>query len=341
MKYLVLCLLLLLSMALCAENLQNTIVKADSLSKISMNFEAGNLMADYLTGNPDSPYQLELSYQIACYYSLAKKTELAFNYLNKAYELGFTDRKWMEKDTDLNNLHKDKHWKQFIAMMEEKEESLLATLPLERNFLLEIPLPEPRKTSNVSVEQALNQRRSVREYSDSTLTLADVSQILWSAYGITQVVAPEQLRGGLRTAPSAGGLYPLEIYLGAWNVEGLDPGFYYYQPEGHKLQLVKKGDLRSELTAAALGQDYINYAPAALVYSAIFERTTKKYGDRGRERYVLMDLGHSAENVYLQAETLNIGTVAIGAFDDLKLRLLIPLTKAEEPLYIMPFGKKQ
>jgi len=203
-----------------------------------------------------------------------------------------------------------------------------------------IKLPPPVLDGSVPVEKCLAQRRSVREYADAPLTLADVSQLLWAAYGITQPVpnAP-QLRGGLRTAPSAGALYPLELYVVAGNVTGLVPGVYRYRSETHDLVLVAAGDKRPALFHAAGSQTCIRDAPASIVYSAAFSRNTGKYGDRGRQRYVCMDLGHSAENVYLQCGSLGLGTCAIGAFHDDAVRLVARMKEEEEPLYIMSVGR--
>lgn len=189
----------------------------------------------------------------------------------------------------------------------------------------------------MTVEEALSKRRSVREYKDTCLTLQEVSQLLWAAYGISDSVKWNGF--GLHTAPSAGALYPLELYLVAGNVSGLPAGIYKFRPKGHCLILVKSGDNRSDLCDAALKQKMIKYAPASIVYSAIFARTTEKYGNRGRERYVCMDLGHSGENIYLQATAMGIGTCAIGAFEDKKVAKIINMSKDEEPLYIMPVGK--
>jgi SagB-type dehydrogenase family enzyme len=198
-----------------------------------------------------------------------------------------------------------------------------------------IHLPDPALASNISVEEALQNRRSVREFKTD-----EVSQILWAAYGINEPRSnPAFLRGGLRTAPSAGALYPLDIYLVCGNVTGLLPGIYKYISEDHSLELVSEGDVRKDLGKAALEQDFIEVAPISLVYVAIFNRTTQKYGDRGRERYVCMDLGHSAQNVYLQAYALNLGTCAMGAFTDKMVSMVMLLTDREEPLYIMPVGK--
>jgi SagB-type dehydrogenase family enzyme len=202
-----------------------------------------------------------------------------------------------------------------------------------------VKLPPPVLDGSVSVEKCLAQRRSGRQYADTPLTLADISQLLWAAYGVTQPVAnAPRLRGGLRTAPSAGALYPLDLYVVAGNVTELAPGVYRYRAETHELVLVAAGDKRPALFHAAASQACVRDAPASIVYSAVFSRNTGKYGDRGRQRYVCMDLGHSAENVYLQCGSLGLGTCAIGAFHDDAVKLVVRMSKEEEPLYIMPVG---
>jgi len=200
-------------------------------------------------------------------------------------------------------------------------------------------LPAPNLKGTVSIEETLLNRRSVREFKKDPLTLQHVSQLLWAAYGITKEMnSPSFLRGGFKTAPSAGALYPLEIYLVVGNVNGLSKGIYKYLPEGHQLMTTYDKDVRKELSEAALKQEFITQAPVSLVYSAVFERTTKKYGKRGRERYVCMDMGHSAENVCLQAVALGLGTCAVGAFDDKMVKNVIMMNDEEEPLYILPVG---
>jgi len=194
-----------------------------------------------------------------------------------------------------------------------------------------IQLPHPRFDSGTSVEKALLNRRSIREYRDEPLTLAEIGQLLWAAQGVT---TPR----GLRTAPSAGALYPLELYVVAGNVKGLTAGTYRYRPQSHTLAPILNGDKRGELCAAALNQTPIKKAPASLVFSAVFAPTTNKYGKRG-VRYVYMDHGHAAQNVYLQAVALNLGTVVMGAFDDDAVRRAMSLPPGEEPLSIMPVGK--
>ncbi len=200
-----------------------------------------------------------------------------------------------------------------------------------------IQLPAPSFKGTMSVEEALYKRRSYRNYSGETLSLANVSQLLWSAYGVTKTV---QGSGRMyKTAPSAGALYPLEVYLLAGNVESIKAGLYKYLPATHKISLKMTGDMREDTKNACLGQKMIADAPASIVFTAVYERTTTKYGKRGKERYVCMDLGHAAQNVYLQATTLGLGTCAVGAFDDHLLHKLFQLPSEEEVLYLMPIGK--
>jgi SagB-type dehydrogenase family enzyme len=185
--------------------------------------------------------------------------------------------------------------------------------------------------SPTSLEEALLKRRSVRSYRENPLTLAEAGQLLWAAQGITGA-------GGLRTAPSAGALYPLEILLVAGEVEGILPGVYRYHPPDHTLTRIREGDLRKDLSAAALGQAAVEMAPAVLAITAVYGRTTGKYGERGI-RYVHMEAGHCAENVQLQAVSLDLGTVTIGAFDDRRVGEVLGLDPEETPLYLIPVGR--
>lgn len=175
------------------------------------------------------------------------------------------------------------------------------------------------------------QRRSVREYRPEALTLAEVGQLLWAAQGITR-------QGDYRSAPSAGATYPLEVLLAAGNVDDLDPGSYRYHFREHALAPLLEGDLRKQLAAAALDQSCVKDGAAALVITAIYERTTGKYGQRGR-RYVHMEVGYASENIHLQAAALGLGTVAVGAFHDDRIQELLNLSPNEHPLLIMPVGK--
>ena len=200
-------------------------------------------------------------------------------------------------------------------------------------------LPSPLTDGTVSVEHALSNRRSHRNFTDEAISAEQLSQILWAAYGITSPVPDRpKLRGGFRTAPSAGGLYPFEIYVLVGKVTGVEAGLYKYISQEHKIVRVTGQDLRESLSVASFGQVQIKEAPVSILYAAIYSRMTEKYGDRGRDRFVCIDLGHSAQNIYLQAETLNLGTCAVGGFDDEKVVEVMQLPEEEIPLFIMPVG---
>jgi SagB-type dehydrogenase family enzyme len=194
-----------------------------------------------------------------------------------------------------------------------------------------IKLPEPRPDGTISVESALRRRRSVREFGKGALTLAEISQLLWAAQGIT---GPE----GQRTAPSAGALYPLEVFLVACDQDQSPAGVYRYRPQGHDLIPVVRGDQRAKLAGAALEQDRLKEAPVTIVIAAVYERTARKYKQRA-ERYLHMEVGHAAQNVHLQAVALDLGTVVVGAFDDAEVKRVLTLAVNEQPLCLMPVGK--
>jgi len=193
----------------------------------------------------------------------------------------------------------------------------------------EIKLPAAQLTGSVSLEKVLSARRSVRDYKDSALRLSEVAQLLWAAQGITA-------DWGGKTAPSAGATYPLEIYAVVGDVEGLEPGVYHYISGSHSLKKTVEGDLREQLSASALGQRCVAEAPVTVVVTAVFDRTTRRYGERGI-RYVHMEVGHVGQNVCLQAKTLGLSTVMIGAFRDEAVKGVLKLK--EEPLYLIPVGR--
>lgn len=195
-----------------------------------------------------------------------------------------------------------------------------------------ISLPEPRQDSDVSIEQSMLRRRSIRSYSGEPLTLTEVSQLLWAAQGITDSL-------GHRTAPSAGALYPLELYVVAGDVEGLEAGIYKYEQVKHELNLLISGDFRGKLASAALSQTSVAKGAMAVVFTAIYERTTVKYGERGI-RYVHIEVGHAAQNLCLQAVALGLGAVTVGAFSDDHVAELLDLPGDEKPLYVIPVGRK-
>lgn len=191
----------------------------------------------------------------------------------------------------------------------------------------DIPLPKPNLRGKMTLEEAIARRRSVRDFTDHPVGPEEVGQLLWAAEGITGP-APY-----LRAHPSAGALHPLEVYL-----VGAD-GVFHYRPEGHRLSLVRQGDQRERLARAAYGQWFVAEAACVIAIAAVYARTTGKYGERGRIRYVPMDAAHGAQNVLLQAVALGLGAVPVGAFDDEAVRRVIGISSDEVPLYLIPVGK--
>jgi SagB-type dehydrogenase family enzyme len=188
----------------------------------------------------------------------------------------------------------------------------------------QISLPPPRLEGQVSLEAAIAARRSVREFTAEALSLGEISQLLWAAQGITD---PR----GLRAAPSAGALYPLELYVSTAD------GSYHYVPHQHSLEVVGEEDRRSHLWDAGLRQGALQQAPAIFVVTGVYQRTEAKYGDRA-ERYVKLEAGHAAENILLQAVALELGAVPIGAFSDDQVQAALELPADHQPLYLTPVG---
>ena len=197
-----------------------------------------------------------------------------------------------------------------------------------------IHLPSPNQKGSISLEEAIAQRRSIRDFTPEPISQSQLSQILWATQGITDT----PLR--LRAVPSAGATYPLEIFVvcGRDSVEQISEGIYHYDIAHHSLTLHHGGDARLDLARAALYQEFIYEAPVDIVICALYQRTTLGYGSRG-ERYVHMEVGHAGQNIYLQATALGLATVAIGAFNDEPVREVLRLDKQYKPLYIMPVGK--
>jgi len=190
---------------------------------------------------------------------------------------------------------------------------------------VEISLPSPTTDGAISLERCLSLRRSVRRFAPEPLTLAQIGQLAWAAQGITE---PNR---GLRTAPSAGALYPLELYLFT------PDGVFHYLPQGHKLIQLSDQDRRDDLSAAALGQGSVSGAPLDIVITGIYERTTARYGPRS-ERYVYLEAGHVAQNLHLQAVALGLSSVPVGALDDAAVQRVLGLAANQTPLYIIPIG---
>jgi SagB-type dehydrogenase family enzyme len=189
-----------------------------------------------------------------------------------------------------------------------------------------IQLPTPGRSGVVSLEEALSQRRSTREFVPGLLTERQLSQLLWAMQGMTGA-------DGLRTAPSAGPLYPLEIYA------VLPVGLYHYDPARHCLDRIAAEDLRPSLCYAALAQQAISEAGVVFVMTAVYERAAQKYGAVRSRRYAHLEAGHAAQNLLLQAVALGLGAVCMGAFHDTEVQKALSLPRNHQPLYLIPVGK--
>lgn len=194
-------------------------------------------------------------------------------------------------------------------------------------------LPRPRIEGTISVEQVIQQRRTTRGYGDKVLSLDQLSQLLWSAQGVTE------RHGFKRAAPSAGALYPMDLYavVGQSCVAKMKAGVYRYESEGHTLSLVTTDDLRDEVARASLSQNWMAKAPVNFVITAEYSRITGKYGKRGI-RYALIEAGHMGQNLFLQAEALGLKAGIVGAFHDETLIRVMKLPSSHEPLLVMPVG---
>lgn len=195
-----------------------------------------------------------------------------------------------------------------------------------------LQLPAAKTTGTVALEEAIARRRSLRQFASDSLSLSEVSQLLWSAQGVTEPAK------GFRAAPSAGALYPLELFLLASNVASLTPGIYLYHPHPHALQLIVAGDQIPQLSQAAWPQKFVANAPAVIAIVGVISITAGRYGARA-EKYVYLEAGHAGQNIYLQATALGLSTVAVGAFHPDMAAESLNLLDSETPLYLFPVGK--
>jgi len=198
-----------------------------------------------------------------------------------------------------------------------------------------ISLPKPLYKGTVSVEEALKARRTTRSFSSRPLKLKQLSQILWGAYGVTA----RKYGSLLKTAPSAGALYPLDIYcvVGKGSVDNLAPGVYHFNPEDHSASLLREGDQRAEVARHSLHQVWMARAPLMLIVTGEYERSTTKYGPRG-VTYTHIEAGCVGQNIFLQAEAMGLKVGIVGAFNNSKITAITGLPSSHEPMLIMPVG---
>lgn len=204
------------------------------------------------------------------------------------------------------------------------------------NPLAVIPLPKPEFTGNPDFWKALNTRRSRRIYRGAEpITLVILATLLWATQGITKKYGETFFR----TAPSAGGLFPIETYLNIRLVESLEAGIYHFRPRKFDLEFLKKGEFSKMLAEASLGQGIVANAQVTFIWSAVLARSKWKYRQRAY-RYIYLDAGHICQNLYLAAETLGLGACAIGAFFDDDMNEIIGLDGTDETIiYLATVGK--
>ncbi|MGA9756101.1 MAG: SagB/ThcOx family dehydrogenase [Desulfobaccales bacterium] len=198
-----------------------------------------------------------------------------------------------------------------------------------------IKLPPPAKQGGMALAMALEARRTVRRFASRPLDLAQISQLLWSADGLSDAQ-------GHRTSPSAGATYPLDLYLvvGERGVPDLPTGIYHYLVAEHGLRLLAPGDSHAAVVRACLHQTWMAEAPVMVVIAGEYRRCTNRYGERGL-RYTHMESGNVSQNLFLAAEALGLGAGIVGAFEDKALARVLNLPPAHEPLLVMPVGYKQ
>jgi SagB-type dehydrogenase family enzyme len=198
-----------------------------------------------------------------------------------------------------------------------------------------MPLPEPKTKGSISLEEAIRKRRTIRDFIAMPLTMQQLGQLLWAAQGITED------RGYKRAAPSAGALYPMDVYVAVGDdcVEGLKAGVYHYEAVANALRLIATGDRRRALSHAALHQNWMARAPVNLVITAEYKRISVKYGNRG-VRYAMIEAGHIGQNLFLQAEALGLAAGIVGAFNDNEVVKTMEIPLSHEPLLVMPVGYK-
>ncbi|VVB72762.1 Nitroreductase family protein [uncultured archaeon] len=197
-----------------------------------------------------------------------------------------------------------------------------------------VSLPQPRTDGGISVEKALFERRSIRSFKNESLTLDEVSQLLWAAQGVTD-------DKGHRTSPSAMASYPLEVYLLAGNVTGLSAGVYHYSPHGHNLTVISLGNKIDELFSSSLRgkKDWRALSPAVIIITGVFERINKVPG-QDLSRFVYVETGTAAENLLLEVVSLGLGATYTAGFDENRTRECLGLARGEDPIAVLPVGRK-
>ena len=200
-----------------------------------------------------------------------------------------------------------------------------------------IGLPGRDHEVQVPLGEAIRRRASLRDFSGAELPLVKLGRLLYNSYGVTGTLSVDGETTAKRPVPSAGALYPLELYIATQHVEGLENAIYHYDARDHELELRRTGLFHDQLSKMTLGQDMIRTANLVIFVAAIAERTMWKYGQRGY-RYVFLDAGHLGQNLYLTATALDLSIAGIGGFFDLEVNELCLLPPGEEVIYLLCGG---
>lgn len=208
------------------------------------------------------------------------------------------------------------------------------TLPRSKR----IALPKGHFRVRQPLGAALESRRSVRDFVPRRLPLERLGQLLFLSYGVRGVRTVEDEAVFDRCSPSAGGLYPVELYVATQMVERVPDGIYHYDARFHRLEQVRAGRFHGQLADLTIGQEMIRTANLVVVMTAVFQRTMWKYGARGY-RYAWLDAGHVGQNLYLAAGALKLGAVTIGGFFDSEVNRLFQLPPEETAIYLACVGQ--
>lgn len=210
--------------------------------------------------------------------------------------------------------------------------------PKKGEQIISLPAPKDIRLGHVDLKEVLEKRSSIRSYSNKSLTLEELSWLLWSCQGVKEVVARSAT---LRTVPSAGARHPFETYLLVNAVEGLELGLYRFMAIEHKLAVVnlEKG-IVDRVVEACYRQRFVKTCAVTFLLSAVVYRTCWRYGERGY-RYMHLDAGHACQNLYLAAEAIDCGACAIGAFYDEGMNTILDLDGENQfVIYVATIGKK-
>ena len=232
----------------------------------------------------------------------------------------------------------------YEALEQSDQQKDLPQPPLQEEFdksakLIDLPNPESLDLSPVDFKQLVYDRRSLRKYGKTPLTLEELSYLLWCCQGVKKVVPG---KATFRTVPSAGARHAFETYLLVNNVENLNPGLYKFLALEHKLILMSAPEnVADKITEGCLGQNFVKTCGVTFIWTANVYRMAWRYGQRGY-RYLHLDAGHVCQNLYLAAETINCGACGIAAFDDEKLNFILKLDGENKfVIYLATAGKKE